>query len=94
VNAFDVRIYTIRRRKGRRRPFQVRWQAAGQTRSKSFPTRGLADSYRAELVRAARQGLEFDPHSSAACITPRYAPRKPWHCAVPISSCLRTGAAS
>jgi len=61
VNAFDVRIYTIRRRKGRRRPFQVRWQAAGQTRSKSFPTRGLADGYRAELVRAARQGLEFDP---------------------------------
>ncbi len=61
MNAFDVRIYTIGRRKGRRRPFQVRWQAAGQTRSKSFPTRGLADSYRAELVRAARQGLEFDP---------------------------------
>ena len=66
MNAFDVRIYTIRRRKGRRRPFQVRWQAAGQirsdqTRSKSFPTRDLADSYRAELVRAARQGLEFDP---------------------------------
>ena len=30
-------------------------------RSKSFITRGLADSYRAELVRAARTGLEFDP---------------------------------
>jgi hypothetical protein len=30
-------------------------------RSKSFLTRGLADSYCAELVRAARQGLEFDP---------------------------------
>ena len=26
-----------------------------------FFTRGLADSYRAELVRAARQGLAFDP---------------------------------
>jgi hypothetical protein len=24
-------------------------------------TRGLADSYRAELVRAARQGLAFSP---------------------------------
>ena len=24
-------------------------------------TRALADSYRAELVRAARKGLEFDP---------------------------------
>jgi integrase len=61
MNAFDVRVYTIRRRKGRRRPFEVRWQAAGRARSKSFLTRGLADSYRAELVRAARQGLEFDP---------------------------------
>jgi hypothetical protein len=61
VNAFDVRIYTIRHRKGRRRPFEVRWQAAGRARSKSFLTRGLADGYRAELVRAARQGLEFDP---------------------------------
>jgi len=27
----------------------------------SFLTRGLAESYRAELVRAARQGREFDP---------------------------------
>ena len=24
-------------------------------------TRALADSYRAELIRAARQGMEFDP---------------------------------
>ena len=63
MNAFDVRIYTIRRRNGRRRPFEVRWQAAGRVRSKSFFTRGLADSYRAELVRAARQGLAFDPAS-------------------------------
>jgi hypothetical protein len=61
MNAFDVRIYTIRRRKNKRRPFEVRWQAAGRVRSKSFLTRGLADSYRAELVRAARQGLEFEP---------------------------------
>ena len=39
----------------------VRWRAAGRTRSRSFLTRALAESYRAELVRAARQGLEFDP---------------------------------
>ena len=45
----------------RRRPFEVRWQAAGRSWSKSFITRRLADSYRAELVRAARTGLEFDP---------------------------------
>lgn len=61
MNRFDVRVYAIRRRPDRRRPFEVRWYAAGRARSKSFLTRGLADSYRAELIRAARIGLAFDP---------------------------------
>jgi integrase len=61
VNEFDVSVYAIRRRPGRRRPFEVRWRAAGRSKSKSFTTRRLADSYRAELVRAARMGLDFDP---------------------------------
>jgi hypothetical protein len=61
MNTFDVRIYPIRRRKSRRRPFEVRWRVAGRDESKSFITRQLADSYRSELVRAVRQGLEFDP---------------------------------
>jgi hypothetical protein len=61
VNGFDVSVYAIRRRAGQRKPFEVRWRAAGRSRSKSFITRKLADSYRAELVRAARMGLDFDP---------------------------------
>ncbi|MGH3189203.1 MAG: tyrosine-type recombinase/integrase [Streptosporangiaceae bacterium] len=61
MNRFDVSVYAIRRRAGRRRPFEVRWRAAGRSRSRSFLTRRLADGYRAELVRAARMGLEFDP---------------------------------
>jgi integrase len=61
LNKFDVSVYAIRRRPGRRKPFEVRWRAAGRSRSKSFTTRKLADSHRAELVRAARMGLEFDP---------------------------------
>ena len=61
MNLFDVRIHAIRHRRNRRRPFEVRWHAADRGRSKSFITRRLADSYRAELVRAARKGLEFDP---------------------------------
>jgi hypothetical protein len=40
---------------------RVRWRAAGRSKSQSFITRKLADSYRAELVRAARMGLDFDP---------------------------------
>jgi integrase len=61
MNAFDVRIHAIRRRPDRRRPFEVRWHAAGRAWSRSFITRGLADSYRAELIRAARKGLNFSP---------------------------------
>ena len=61
MNRFDVSVYAIRRRAGRRRPFEVRWRAAGRSRSKSFITRKLADGYRAELVRAARMGLDVDP---------------------------------
>jgi hypothetical protein len=34
---------------------------ADRDKSRSFITRALADSYRAELVRAARKGAEFDP---------------------------------
>ncbi len=64
MNGFDVRVHAIRRRSDRRSQFGVRWHAAGRARSRSFITRGLADSYRAELVRAARQGREFDPRTT------------------------------
>jgi hypothetical protein len=80
VNVFDVRVYAIRRRAGRRRPFEVRWEAAGQARPKSFLTRALADSYRAELVQAARKGLEFGPATGEPVL--RAAPEPPavtWH---------------
>ncbi|HUY45987.1 MAG TPA: hypothetical protein VMV92_09715 [Streptosporangiaceae bacterium] len=60
LNRFDVRIFGIRRRPGRS-VFEVRWQVAGHDKTRSFITRALADSYRAELVRAARRGVEFDP---------------------------------
>ena len=59
MSAFDVRIHAIRRRPDHRRPFEVRSHAGGRARSRSFITRGLADSYRAELIRAAREGLDF-----------------------------------
>ena len=60
MSSFDVRVFAIRRRPGRT-AFEVRWRVAGCDRSRSFMTRALADSYRAELVRAARKGPEFDP---------------------------------
>ena len=55
MSSFDVRVFAIRRRAGRA-AFEVRWRVAGRDRSRSFMTRALADSFRAELVRAARRG--------------------------------------
>ena len=50
MSSFDVRVFAIRRRPGRK-AFEVRWRVAGRDKSRSFVTRALADSYRAELVR-------------------------------------------
>jgi integrase len=60
VSSFDVRVFAIRRRPGRK-AFEVRWRVAGHDKSRSFMTRALADGYRAELVRAARRGAAFAP---------------------------------
>jgi hypothetical protein len=57
MEMFDVRIHATWRRENRRRPFEVRWHVGRYGKSRSFITRRLADSYRAELVRAARKGL-------------------------------------
>jgi len=66
VSSFDVRVFAIRRRPGRE-TFEVRWRVAGPDRSRSFMSRALADGYRAELVRAARNGLAFAPGTGGAC---------------------------
>ncbi len=60
MSSFDVRVFAIRRRPGRA-AFEVRWRVAGRDKSRSFITRALADSYRAELVGAPRRGQAYDP---------------------------------
>jgi hypothetical protein len=71
-NAFDARVHTIRRRPERRRPFEVRWPAAGRPRSRSFVARGLTrprEQGKAWLAAAARQPLQD--------VTPRLRMRDP-----------------
>ena len=71
MSSFNVLLFAIRRRPGRK-TFEVRWRVADRDKSRSFTTRALADSYRAELVRAARQGQAFNPATGepAAWIMP------------------------
>ncbi|MGA3154640.1 MAG: tyrosine-type recombinase/integrase [Streptosporangiaceae bacterium] len=59
----DVQFWKLARltgSKGRKRVHGVRWVVAGKSFSKWFEYEAQADSYRAKLIRAARQGEGFD----------------------------------
>lgn len=58
--SYKVRFWEIRERADRRKGFEVRWTVNGREKSESFLTKGLADSRRAKLMTAARDGESFD----------------------------------
>ncbi|WP_150136050.1 hypothetical protein [Streptomyces hyaluromycini] len=58
--SYKVRFWDIRERPDRRKGFEVRWTVNGREKSESFLTRGLAESRRAKLMTAARDGEPFD----------------------------------
>ncbi|MBM9506815.1 site-specific integrase [Actinacidiphila acididurans] len=57
---FDVRVYKLRIRSGRRRPFTVRWRVGDRDHSESYQFEAQADGRRAELMTALRLGEQFD----------------------------------
>lgn len=58
--SYDVRFWAIEERPGRRAAWRVRWKVAGRIYTRSFTVKALAESFRAELMRAARAGQGFD----------------------------------
>ncbi|APU18612.1 tyrosine-type recombinase/integrase [Actinoalloteichus sp. GBA129-24] len=68
MKSYDVRIWQIRpvkrmdKKSGRERvvSYEVRWRVAVDSKSKSFAQRAQADSFRSDLVQAARKGEAFD----------------------------------
>ena len=59
MTSYDVRIYAIETRKGRTTHYRVRWTVAGKRFGETFAGKGLAESYRAALITAARRGEPF-----------------------------------
>jgi integrase len=58
---YEVQIWSIRVRPGKRgTSYVVRWGVAGQQKTETFRTRALADSFRADLLKATRGGEPFD----------------------------------
>ncbi|MGW4168961.1 tyrosine-type recombinase/integrase [Streptomyces chartreusis] len=60
--SYTVKIWAIRKR-DYRKPYQLRWKVGARPHSESFLTLGLADSRRAQLITAAREGEPFDVDS-------------------------------
>ncbi|MFG3018047.1 tyrosine-type recombinase/integrase [Streptomyces sp. NPDC048254] len=60
--SYTVKIWAIRKR-DYRKPYQLRWKVGIRPHSESFLTHGLADSRRAQLITAAREGEPFDVES-------------------------------
>ncbi|SFQ66833.1 hypothetical protein SAMN05421810_11236 [Amycolatopsis arida] len=58
---FDVRIWKLREKVGRRgrKSYTVRWTVAGREWSKSYATKALAESFRAKLVTAQKEEEAF-----------------------------------
>ncbi|GAA0445373.1 hypothetical protein Acor_83310 [Acrocarpospora corrugata] len=64
MNSYNVRFWkTMRKKRGGTAPFMVRWVVEGKVHHRVFATAELADSFRSELVHAARQGEAFDIES-------------------------------
>jgi hypothetical protein len=58
--SYDVRFWAIRLYKGRRgTTYVVIWGVAGSRHQRTFATRKLAESFRAGLITAARDGGQF-----------------------------------
>ncbi|WP_030234049.1 tyrosine-type recombinase/integrase [Streptomyces sp. NRRL S-455] len=60
--SYTVKIWAIRKR-DYRKPYQLRWKVGTRPHSESFLTMGLAESRRAQLITAAREGEPFDVDS-------------------------------
>ncbi|GIH91669.1 tyrosine-type recombinase/integrase [Planobispora siamensis] len=59
--SYDVKFWEIQRRKDRKTlSYLVRWTVARKPKSKSFRTKGLAESFLSDLRQAAKAGEAFD----------------------------------
>ncbi|MFJ3962051.1 tyrosine-type recombinase/integrase [Streptomyces sp. NPDC090036] len=75
---YDVDIWSIRQRKGRPKPFELRWRVGERAHSRSFKLMPQADGRRSELLAALRKREQFDEQSGlpateyAALTTPTW----------------------
>ncbi|MFH8566522.1 tyrosine-type recombinase/integrase [Streptomyces sp. NPDC017988] len=57
---YDVVFWSIRKRSGRSKPWELRWRVGTEPHSKSFHLKPQADGRLSELMSALREGQQFD----------------------------------
>jgi hypothetical protein len=78
ATTYDVRIYKTDVYKGTRvTTYYVRWQVNGQRRKEPFRTAAHADSFRSELLTAARKGEAFSTRTGRPVSWQRGEPDEP-----------------
>ncbi|MFI9556715.1 tyrosine-type recombinase/integrase [Nonomuraea endophytica] len=61
MSLIDIQFWAIRKREGRRRPYELRWRIGAHPYSRSFKTKQLAQNHQARLLAAAKEvGTEWD----------------------------------
>ncbi|MET9247127.1 site-specific integrase [Nonomuraea sp. NPDC003709] len=61
MSAIDIQFWKIRKREGRKKPWELRWRINTGTYSLSFLTKALAQKFQSKLTRAAETvGEEWD----------------------------------
>jgi integrase len=79
THTYDVRVWSIDVYKGTRTTsYIVRWKVGDRRWKDRFPTRALADSFRAELLTATRKGEGFDTTTGRPVSTTRPGQELRW----------------
>ena len=77
---YDARVWKTEVYKGQRgTTYYVRWQVAGKRWKEPFKTAALADSFRADLMSAARKGEAFDVESGRPVSMQRAVRTMSWY---------------
>jgi hypothetical protein len=80
VSTFDVRIWGISTFAGKRgTTYTVRWRVARTRFRETFPTKALAEVFRAKLLTAAREGQAFDEELGLPELMARELKSRTWY---------------
>ncbi|MFD9486966.1 tyrosine-type recombinase/integrase [Streptomyces sp. NPDC059991] len=73
---YDVDFWSIRKRKGRPKPWELRWRVGEQAHSRSFKLKSQAEGRQSQLMAALRDRQQFDEETGlpAGELTARTSP--------------------